>query len=78
MQEPRKNISADFYCERAKQPGLIRVFNSDEYLMVEYSQNTGIVRWQRLASAPLKAAIEQWLTEHFPVPSPKPAGSAAC
>ena len=72
MQELRKNISAGFYCEKAKQAGLIRVFNADEYLMVEYSQNTGSVRWQRLAAAPQKAAIERWLTEHFPVSSSKP------
>jgi hypothetical protein len=71
MQQLRKNINTDFYCERAKQSGLIKVFNLDEYLMVEYSQNTGAVRWQRLAAAPQKAAIERWLTEHFPVSTPK-------
>lgn len=69
MPERRTNIDAGFYCEKAKQSGLIRVFNADEDLMVEYSQNTGVVRWQRLAAAPQKAAIEQWLTEQFPVAS---------
>jgi hypothetical protein len=69
MQEFRKNINADYYCEKAKQPGLIRVFNVDEYLMVEYSQNTGAVRWQRLAAASQKAGIERWLIQHFPVSS---------
>jgi len=73
MQEPRKNINADYYCERAKQSGLIRVFNGDEYLMLEYSQNTGVVRWQRFAAAPQKAGIERWLTQHFPVFSSKSA-----
>jgi hypothetical protein len=73
MQELRKNINADYYCEKAKQSGLIRVFNVDEYLMVEYSQNTDAVRWQRLAAAPQKAGIERWLTQHFPVSSSKAA-----
>ena len=67
MHLARKNINSEFYCEKAKQPGLIKVFNSDEYLMMEYSQNTGAVRWQRLAPAPQKAAIERWVTENFPV-----------
>jgi hypothetical protein len=66
MKTFRKDINADFYCEKAKQSGLFRVFNADEHLMVEYSQNTGVVRWQRLAAAPEKSAIEQWLTEQFP------------
>ena len=73
MHQVRKNINADFYCEKAKQPGLIKVFNADEYLMVEYSQNTGAVRWQRLAAAPQKAAIERCLTENFPVFTAKAA-----
>jgi hypothetical protein len=71
MQELRKDIEAGFYCEKAKQSGLFRVFNADEHLMAEYSQNTGAVRWQRLAAAPQKAAIELWLTERFPVASYK-------
>ena len=75
MQEPRLNLNAQYYCEKARQSGLIKVFNSDEYLMVEYSQNTGAVRWQRFAAAPQKAAIERWLSEHFPVPSAKAAAA---
>jgi hypothetical protein len=67
MQEFRNNINADYYCEKAQQSGLFRVFNADEDLMVEYSQNTGAVRWQRHAGAPQKAAIERWLTQHLPV-----------
>jgi len=70
---PRRNINSHFYCEKAKQPGLIKVFNMDEYLMMEYSQNTGAVRWQRVAAAPQKAAIERWLTEYFPVFTPESA-----
>jgi hypothetical protein len=76
MPELRKNISAGFYCEKAKQSGLFRVFNADEHLMVEYSQNTGVVRWQRMAPAPHKAAIEQWLTEQFPVSAAKAESSS--
>jgi hypothetical protein len=76
MHKLRRNIDADFYCEAAKQSGLFRVFNMDEDLMVEYSQNTGVVRWQRPADAPQKAAIEQWLTEQLPVCSSNAALSS--
>jgi len=76
MQEPRKNINANFYCEKAKQAGLIKVFNVDEYLMMEYSQNTGAVRWLRLAGAPQKAAIERWLVQQFPIFSSKAEAAA--
>lgn len=76
MHKHRRNINAGFYCEPAKQSGLFRVFNLDEDLMVEYSQNTGVVRWQRQAAAPEKAAIEQWLTEQLPVSSSNAALSS--
>lgn len=67
MQHPRHVISALYHCQRAKQDGLILVFNADEYLMAEYSERTGAVKYQRLVPAPQKDLIERWLGHHFPV-----------
>ncbi len=64
--ESRHAINALYYCRRVKQNGLILVFNVDEYLMAEYSERTGTVKYQRLVPAPQKDVIERWLNQHFP------------
>lgn len=68
------HINHSIYCKRTN-PGSIDVLNSDHYLMGEYSEQTGIVTWQRLLTASQRDAIERWLTENFPVAQPpaKPA-----
>ena len=60
-------ITGSYYCQRAKQDGLILVLNQDEYLMAEYSERTGTIKYQRLVPAPQKAVIERWLDKNFPV-----------
>ena len=52
MQELRKDIEAGFYCEKAKQSGLIRVFNADGTNPVNVKQPNGtlIVQVKNLAA----------------------------
>ncbi len=53
--------------KRTKTDGLIEVLNEGSYVMAEYSERTGIVRWQRVVLASQKEKIEKWLGEHYPV-----------
>ena len=70
MHKPPENlyiINGTYECRRAKQDGLILVFNPDALLMVEYSERTGKFRWQRVLPATQKASVEKWITDAFPV-----------
>ena len=60
-------INSLYHCRRAKTDSLILIFNPDEYLMAEYSERSGITKYQRLVPAPHKDVIERWLSQHFPV-----------
>ncbi len=66
MQSSSLPINANYHCRRAKQGGLILIFNCDEYLMAEYSERSGETKYQRLVPAPQKESIERWLGHHFP------------
>jgi len=62
-------INESFYCKRIKLDGLILVHNADHYLMAEYSDLTGVAKWQRVVLATQRDKIEQWLRQEFPVRS---------
>jgi len=55
---------------------VIHVFNEGSYLMAEYSERTGIVKWQRVTIASQKEHVERWLREHYPARVTKPAKSS--
>ena len=55
--------------------GLIEVLNEGSYVMAEYSERTGIVKWQRVVLATQKEKIEKWLFDHYPAHTHK--GKAA-
>ena len=86
-QKQNAKVGDSYHFRRAKQHGLIQVFNQDWYLMAEYSEHTGAVSWQRITAAPQRAAVEQWLRDQFPVSQPvrpvkskvarKPSGKGA-
>jgi hypothetical protein len=86
-QKQNAKVGDSYHFRRAKQSGLIQVFNQDWYLMAEYSEHTGAVSWQRITAAPQRAAVEQWLRDQFPVSQPvrpvkskvarKPSGKGA-
>jgi hypothetical protein len=52
--------------QRAKRHGLILVLNQGCYLMAEYLEETGEVRWHRLVGASQRAATEKMLLQQFP------------
>jgi hypothetical protein len=35
--------------------------------MAEYSERTGVVKWQRVVLASQREQIEKWLSYHYPV-----------
>jgi hypothetical protein len=45
---------------------LIEVLNEGSYVMAEYSERTGVVKWQRVVLATQREKIEKWLGDHYP------------
>jgi len=68
MQKHHSPLSS-FHFKRAKTDGLIEVLNEGSYVMAEYSERTGVVKWHRVVLAAQKEKIERWLDEHYPVQS---------
>ncbi len=66
MPEQHPSLSS-FRFKRAKSEGMIEVLNEGSYVMAEYSERTGVVKWQRVVAAAQKEKIERWLGEHYPV-----------
>jgi hypothetical protein len=52
--------------QRTRTPGIIEVLNEHSYVMAEYSQRTGAVKWQRMALASQREQVEKWLEAHYP------------
>ena len=52
--------------QRARTPGIIEVLNENSYVMAEYSERTGSVKWQRMVLASQRQQIEKWLEDHYP------------
>ncbi|HLK47408.1 MAG TPA: hypothetical protein VKT49_04690 [Bryobacteraceae bacterium] len=66
MPEQHPSLSS-FRFKRSKSEGMIEVLNEGSYVMAEYSERTGVVKWQRVVAAAQKEKIERWLDEHYPV-----------
>lgn len=68
---------SSYHFQRAKTHGIINVLNEGSYIMAEYSERTGAVKWQRVVLATQKEMIEKWLGQHYPAqataPEPPPA-----
>ncbi|MGA3187917.1 MAG: hypothetical protein ABSF22_12480 [Bryobacteraceae bacterium] len=74
MQKHHAALSS-YHFQRAKTQGIIKVLNEGSYVMAEYSERTGTVKWQRVVLATQKEMIEKWLGQHYPVqaaPAPAP------
>ncbi len=76
MQDRHPTLSS-YHFKRAKTDGLIEVLNEGSYVMAEYSERTGIVKWQRVVLATQKEKIEKWLFDHYPAQTHKAAKAAA-
>jgi hypothetical protein len=73
MKEHHPALAA-FRFKRSKNDGQIEVLNEGSYVMAEYSERTGIVKWQRVVPAAQEQKVEKWLSEHYPV---RPASKSA-
>ena len=71
MQDRHPTLSS-YHFKRAKTDGLIEVLNEGSYVMAEYSERTGIVKWQRVVLATQKEKIEKWLFDHYPAHPRRP------
>ena len=71
MQKENHAALSSYHFKRAKTDGLIQVLNEGSYVMAEYSERTGTVKWQRVVIATQREKIEKWLGEHYPVQVPK-------
>jgi hypothetical protein len=66
MQKHHTSLSS-YRFQRAKTDGLILVLNEGSYVMAEYSERTGAVKWQRVVLGTQRENIEKWLREHYPL-----------
>jgi hypothetical protein len=66
MQKHHSALSS-YHFKRTKTGGLIEVLNEGSYVMAEYSERTGVVKWQRVVLATQREQIEKWLGDHYPV-----------
>lgn len=67
--DPAKNYKASvrsYRFQRARTSGIIEVLNENSYVMAEYSERTGAVKWQRMVLASQREQIEKWLEDHYP------------
>ncbi|HLJ46729.1 MAG TPA: hypothetical protein VKU01_12010 [Bryobacteraceae bacterium] len=61
-----KTTLPSYRFQRARTPGIIEVLNENSYVMAEYSERTGSVKWQRMVLASQREQIEKWLDAHYP------------
>ncbi len=69
----RADISDTFHCKRSHSGEVVHVYNSNNYLMAEYTIRTGRTSWQRVAAITQRESVEKWLRNNYPavISSPK-------
>jgi hypothetical protein len=65
--QDRQVINDSYYCGRFRQDAIVSVLTGNSYVVAEYDERTGDIRWQRVVNASQKEGIHNWLREHFPV-----------
>lgn len=63
----RQTINDAYYCGRFRPDYVISVLTGNSYVVAEYDERTGDIRWQRVVNATQREGIHNWLREHFPV-----------
>lgn len=71
------HVLSSYHFRRSKCDGLIEVLNEGSYVMAEYSERTGVVKWQRVVVASQREQIERWLGERYPVQNKQAVAAAA-
>lgn len=64
--QKHESTLAQYQFKRSKTEGVIQVLNEGAYVMAEYSERTGVVRWQRVVMASQRDRIEKLLRERYP------------
>jgi hypothetical protein len=64
--------SSSYQFKRSPHGGLIQVLNDGLYVMAEYSERTGVVKWQRVVLTSQREQIEQRLSEQYPAQTTQP------
>ncbi len=72
----RQVINDSYYCGRVRPDSVVSVLTGNSYVVAEYDERTGDIRWQRVVNASQKEGIYNWLREHFPVKATVPAAKA--
>lgn len=60
------DISDSFHCKRSQSGEVVHVYNSNNYLMAEYTIRTGRTSWQRVAALTQRESVEKWLRINYP------------
>jgi hypothetical protein len=63
----RQPINDAYYCGRFRQDSIVSVLTGNSYVVAQYDERSGDIRWQRVVNASQKEGIHNWLREHFPV-----------
>ena len=72
MQDRHPTLSS-YHFKRAKTDGLIEVLNEGSYVMAEYSERTGIVKWQRVVLGHAEGKDREVAVRSLPGPHPQGA-----
>ena len=62
-------INDSYYCLRSKPDGKVSILTTNSYVVGEYDNRTGDIRWQRVVLANQKVVIQSYLNRHYPVQS---------
>ena len=61
-----QTINDSYYCLRNKPDGKISILTTNSYVVGEYDDKTGDIRWQRVVLANQKVVIQSYLHRHYP------------
>jgi hypothetical protein len=60
------DINDSYHCKRSQSGEVVHVYNSNNYLMAEYTVRTGRTSWQRVAALTQRESVEKWLRINYP------------
>jgi hypothetical protein len=69
-------INDSYYCLRSKPDGKVSILTTNSYVVGEYDDKTGDIRWQRVVLATQKVVIQNYLLRHFPIKIAPPTAPA--
>jgi hypothetical protein len=71
------DINESYHCKRSQSGDIVHVYNSNSYLMAEYTVRTGATSWQRVAPLTQRESVERWLRNNYPATSAPKVATAA-